>query len=225
MRVEMSGVSAGQRSFHFHDNGDLRYGLTSDAGKWNWNLFVLYCGFVLCFFFWWSSNIFIIYTCQSYIYFNIFFMDSFSWTLLFMDSSFHGLFFVVVVTNSVAIIARWCNSSFQQIRCHNMEHSSSRSSSRGWVLVPCHFWNRMYVRGRVRVNRTISHCARNGESNISDDSNGCLWSSKSNIVLFICKTFLIKMWFDYTEEWWTRIYKYWHTKSIESERGDGWSSV
>ena len=36
MRVEKSGVSAGdlsgQRSFHFHDNGDLRYGLTSDAG-------------------------------------------------------------------------------------------------------------------------------------------------------------------------------------------------
>jgi Cu/Zn superoxide dismutase len=31
MRAELSGLSEGVRSFHFHDHGDLRYGLTSDA--------------------------------------------------------------------------------------------------------------------------------------------------------------------------------------------------
>ena len=31
MRVEMIGVEQGVKSFHFHDHGDLRYGLTSNA--------------------------------------------------------------------------------------------------------------------------------------------------------------------------------------------------
>ena len=31
MRVEMTGLTAGTRSFHFHKNGDLRYGLTADG--------------------------------------------------------------------------------------------------------------------------------------------------------------------------------------------------
>ena len=31
MRVEMYGVEQGVKSFHFHDHGDLRYGLTSNA--------------------------------------------------------------------------------------------------------------------------------------------------------------------------------------------------